>query len=82
MICDDCKCRDKCNKIISESATYCPDRSWHSADTSKTVKMLTKVLQSHGVYNLAMLENISAMLENISAWREACNISRETNHDL
>ena len=35
MICDDCKCRDKCNKIISESATYCPDRSWHSADSTE-----------------------------------------------
>ena len=70
MICDDCKCRDKCSKIISESATYCPDRSWHSADTSKTVK-----LQSYGVYNLAMLENISA-------WREACNTSEGVNHDL
>ena len=99
MICDDCKHRDKCTKIISESATdcvdksgnrlavalpngktlvcysSCPDRSWHSADTSKTVKMLTKVLQSYEMYN-------PTMLENISAWREACNTSRETNHDL
>ena len=61
MICDDCKCRDKCNKIISESATYCPDRSWYSADTSKTVKkMLTKVWQSYGMYSPTMLENLSA----------------------
>ena len=35
MICDDCKHKDKCNKIISESATYCPDRSWHSADSTE-----------------------------------------------
>ena len=59
MICDDCKHRDKCTKIISESATDCVDKSgnrvavalpngkflvcyWHSADTSKTVKMLTR----------------------------------------
>lgn len=27
MICDDCKYRDKCNKIISESATDCVDKS-------------------------------------------------------
>ena len=79
MICDDCKHKDKCNKIISESTTYCPDRSWHSADISKTVKMLTKFLQSYGVYN-------PTMLKNISAWRAACygsvDTSRETNHDL
>lgn len=79
MICDDCKCRDKCNKIISESAKYCPDRSWHSADTSKIVKTLTKILQSYGIHN-------TAMLENISAWREACYGSVDTsegvNHDL
>ena len=27
MICDDCKHRDKCTKIISESATDCVDKS-------------------------------------------------------
>ena len=27
MICDDCKYRDKCTKIISESATDCVDKS-------------------------------------------------------
>ena len=80
MICDDCKCRDKCNKIISESATYCPDRSWHSADTSKTVKkMLTKVWQSYGMYS-------TTMLGNMSAWREVCYGSVDTseglNHDM
>lgn len=79
MICDNCKCRDKCSKIISESATYCPDRSWHSADTSKTVEMLTKILQPYGIYS-------ATILENISAWREACYGSVDTsegaNHDL
>lgn len=27
MICDDCKHRDKCTKIISESTTDCADKS-------------------------------------------------------
>lgn len=26
MICDDCKHRDKCTKIISEKSDYCKDR--------------------------------------------------------
>ena len=26
MICDDCKCKNKCTKIISEKANYCENR--------------------------------------------------------
>lgn len=83
MICDDCKYRDKCNKIISEHTTYCPDRKPDFADATEAVKTLSKLLGSYGIYS-------ATMLENISAWREACfgsvsdlgNVLEETRHDL
>lgn len=83
MICDNCRTRKNCNKIISERATYCSDRKLDFADATEAVKTLAKLLGSYGIYS-------SDMLENISAWREACfgsvsdlgNALEETRHDL
>lgn len=79
MICDNCRTRKNCNRIISESATYCPNRNLDYADVSEVIKTLAKTLGSCGMYS-------PDVIENISAWREACygsvDASEETNHDL
>lgn len=83
MICDNCRTRKNCNRIISESATYCSDRKPDFADATEAVKTLAKLLGSCGIYS-------TTMLENISAWREACfgsvsdleNALEEIRHDL
>lgn len=64
MICDDCKYRDKCNKIISESATYCVDKG-------KAKKVLTLANDNSLVYygsDTSLSKDITEMsqiLENL-----------------